>query len=63
MSQEFEAAFGAFLDRHEYDDAESALFSMVRTAFLAGWMAAGGTPPQPERIFQLIPGGQKQKTT
>lgn len=62
MSQDFEEAFGAFLDRHEYDEAESALFDMVRIAFLAGWKAAGGEPPRPERIFQLIecPGTERR---
>ena len=55
-TNEFEAAFSAFLDRHEYDEAESALFSMVRIAFAAGWKAAGGEPPKAERIFELIPG-------
>ena len=54
MSNDFEEAFGNFLDRREYDDAESALFEMVRTAFLAGWKAAGGEPPQPQKVFQLI---------
>ena len=54
QTNEFESAFGAFLDRHEYDDAENALFSIVRAAFAAGWLAAGGEPPQPERIFQLL---------
>lgn len=54
MGNEFEAAFDAFLDRHEYDDAESALFAIVRAAFTAGWLAAGGDAPQPERIFQLL---------
>lgn len=53
-SNEFEKAFSDFLDRHEYDEAENYLFSMVRIAFLAGWQAAGGTPPQPERIFELL---------
>lgn len=43
-SNEFEKAFSDFLDRHEYDEAESYLFSMVRTAFAAGWQAAGGYP-------------------
>ena len=54
MGNEFEAAFSAFLDRHEYDDAEAALFEIVRAAFLAGWRAAGGEGPQAERIFQLL---------
>ena len=53
-TNEFEEAFSNFLDRHEYDEAESYLFSMVRLAFAAGWQAAGGAPPQAERIFELI---------
>ena len=54
-SNDFEAAFSAFLDRHEYDEAENYLFSMVRLAFSVGWLAAGGAPPQSERIFTLLP--------
>lgn len=54
MSNKFEAAFSSFLDRHEYDDAESALFDIVRAAFLAGWRAAGGEGPQAERVFQVL---------
>ena len=27
---------------------------MVRIAFLAGWKAAGGNPPQPQKIFQIV---------
>ena len=53
MSNDFEAAFDSFLERREYDEAASALFDMVRTAFLAGWKAAGGEPPQPHRIFEV----------
>lgn len=49
----FEEAFSDFLDRREYDDAENALFSMVRIAFLAGWKAAGGTPPRPQKVIEL----------
>lgn len=54
MSNNFEEAFGDFLDRREYDQAENALFAMVRIAFLAGWKAAGGAPPQPQRIFEIM---------
>lgn len=54
QSDEFEKAFGDFLDRREYDQAENALFAMVRIAFLAGWKAAGGDPPQPQKIFELV---------
>ena len=53
MSENFEKAFSDFLDRREYDQAESALFSMIRIAFLAGWQAAGGNPPQPQKIIRL----------
>lgn len=54
MTNDFEQAFADFLDRREYDEAEAALFAMVRTAFLAGWKAAGGEPPIPQKIFQLV---------
>ena len=54
MSNDFEEAFSSFLERREYDEAENALFSMVRTAFLAGWKSAGGEPPVPQKIFELI---------
>jgi hypothetical protein len=54
QTTDFEQAFGDFLDRREYDQAENALFAMVRIAFLAGWKAAGGDPPQPQKIVQLM---------
>lgn len=54
MSNKFEKAFEGFLERREYDQAENALFAMVRIAFLAGWKAAGGNPPQPQKIFQIM---------
>ena len=54
QSNEFEDAFSNFLERHEYDEAESCLFSLVRIAFSAGWQAAGGAAPQAERLFELI---------
>ena len=66
MDNEFEAAFSCFLERHEYDDAESVLFEIVRAAFLAGWRAAGGECPSAERIFKFwaapkkIPGINKK---
>lgn len=46
MSDYFESAFSDFLECHEYDYAENALFSMVRIAFIAGWKAAGGEVPE-----------------
>ena len=36
MESDFERAFADFIDRREYDQAENALFSMVRIAFKAG---------------------------
>lgn len=54
MDDSFERAFADFIDRREYDQAEQALFSMVRIAFLAGWKAAGGCPPPPQRVVELM---------
>ena len=53
MRPDFEKAFSDFIDRREYDQAENALFAMVRISFLAGWKAAGGDPPKPQKIFTL----------
>ena len=50
---DFEKAFDDFLERREYDQAENALFAMVRIAFVAGWKAAGGDPPKPQKILEL----------
>jgi len=54
QSNDFEKAYSNFLDRREYDVAQSALFSMVRVSFEAGWKAAGGEPPVPHKIFELV---------
>lgn len=40
----FEKTFGDFLERHEYDEAEAALFTIVRAAYKAGYLAAKGEP-------------------
>lgn len=53
-SDEFESAFSDFLERHEYDEAENYLLSMVRLSFAAGWLAAGGNPLTQEPIIRLI---------
>lgn len=42
---DFETAFGEWIDGTAYDAAEDALFSVVRAAFTAGWIAAGGKAP------------------
>ena len=54
QTNDFEQAYAAFIDRREYDEAQSALFSMVRTSFSAGWQAAGGDPPAPHKIFEVL---------
>lgn len=54
QTNQFEKAFSDFLDRREYDQAENALFSMVRIAFLAGWKAAGGEAPPPQKVLCLV---------
>ena len=60
-SDEFEAAFGAYLDSVSYDDAESALFAIIRSAFLAGWQSAGKDPPLPSpAIFRIHPNITKE---
>ena len=51
---DFEIAFGDFLERQEYDDVESRIFSLVRAAFRAGWDAAGGVPPRAEPVIRLV---------
>lgn len=53
-SDEFEQAFSDFIDRREYDQAENALFAMVHISSLAGWKAAGGQAPPPQKVFQII---------
>ena len=45
MTDEFEEVFDNFLESQKYDDAEDAIFSLVRAAFIAGWKAAGGEVP------------------
>jgi hypothetical protein len=54
-SNEFEKAYADFIDRREYDEVQNALFSMVRMSFTAGWQAAGGEPPSPHKIFEVLP--------
>ena len=54
-SSTFEKAFGNFIDRREYDEAQNALFSVVRIAFTAGWESAGGNPPPSQPVVRLLP--------
>ena len=61
-SDQFELAFSTFLEQHEYDEAESYLFTMMRAAFAAGWQAAGGETPHSKRTFTLQTGGGDPET-
>lgn len=54
QSNDFEKAYADFIDRREYDEAQNALFAMVRVSFEAGWKAAGGEAPTPHKIFELV---------
>ena len=40
QSDSYEKAFDNFIDGKEYDQAEQAIFRLVRAAFEAGWRAA-----------------------
>ena len=62
QSNDFEQAYADFIDRREYDEAQSAFFSMVRTSFSAGWQAAGGDPPTPHKIFEIVPGKETEES-
>ena len=55
MSDQFEIAFGEFIEQQEYDSAAQAMFCLARAAFLSGWLAAGGTAPQDEQLFRIVP--------
>lgn len=54
QTNDFEKAFGDYIDRREYDEVQNVLFTIIRSAFEAGWKAAGGEPPIPHKIFELI---------
>ena len=57
--QDFEKSFSEFLDRREYDEAENALFSIVREAFKAGWRASRGEIIESQKILELVPNSRK----
>ena len=54
MTDEFEQAFGNYLEQSAYDDAEESLFSMIRSAFIAGWKAAGGNEREVSNVVQFV---------
>jgi hypothetical protein len=43
--QDFEKSFEGYLESNKHEVAESALLTIVRTAYTAGWSAAGGESP------------------
>ena len=54
-TDEFEKAFSDFLESRDCDDAEDALFSIIRMSFLAGWRAARGEAPEPQdKVIYLL---------
>ena len=61
-TNQFEQAFGDFLSRPEYDEAENALFEIVRAAFEAGWNAAKGAPLPERKIVHLLNRAEREKT-
>jgi len=54
QTNEFERAFEVFMESREYDEAQNALFAMIRKSFEAGWLSAGGEPSIPHRIFEVV---------
>lgn len=59
MEDKFEKAFGDFIDRREYDEASNAMLALTRSAFIAGWKAAGGTMPEPQPVFTILDSNKK----
>ena len=53
-SNDYEEAFGWFLEQEEYGEAEDALFSLLRAAFQAEWLAAGGEESAAARMFEVL---------
>jgi len=53
-NNDFEAAFGNFLENEAYDRGENALFTLTRAAFTAGWNAARSELSDPHRSLQVL---------
>lgn len=56
MDNNFEKAFGEYLDSAEYDTIANELFAATRNAFLAGCIAVGGSLPASGHIFEVYGG-------
>ncbi len=53
MNNDFEKGFSDFLECQQYDEAENIMFELIRSAFIAGWKAAGGDPPGLQKFFTV----------
>lgn len=56
MDNNFEKAFGEYLDSAEYDTIANELFAATRNTFLAGWIAAEGSLLASGHIFEVYGG-------
>lgn len=56
MDNNFEKAFGEYLDSAEYDTIANELFAATRNAFLAGWIAAEGSLTASGHTFEVYGG-------
>ncbi len=53
MMNEFEMRYMAFIDGKDYEKGELEWFALLRSAYTAGWIAAGGEPPvYPEKDIE-----------
>ncbi|MCL2857960.1 MAG: hypothetical protein FWE19_09685 [Oscillospiraceae bacterium] len=54
--QDFDKAFNEFLGREECHKVADALYIVMRSAFMAGWLSAGGKEPpvRQENIEKLL---------
>lgn len=59
MDNDFEKAYGDYLESMAYEETENLLFSVLRNAFLAGRQAAGGSAPIAARIFEILGGNER----
>lgn len=59
MKIDLEKAFDEFLNRKEYNEAGYALFSIIRTAFIAGWKAASTNQSTPRKVIKIYNNNNK----
>lgn len=52
--KKYECAFEEVLNLDEYENAQEAMYQLVRKSFKAGWDAAGGEPLRTQDKFQLM---------